>query len=354
VSSSQIIGNNAGAAVPVAVDSAGAVRAAVSGPVSGNLYADDAGTPVAVSGTSAGAMFVQALGTTSGGIVTPLLVDSQGRVVTSGGSGPAGPPGPPGFSTAVLPYRSNTTPGTGNPGSARVQWNNSNQLLSTQIQIASLDDANVDVEVLLASLPVGGSIRLQDRSLSSDFQLWTVTASPVVVAGSYVRVPVSLASGTWTSPSNHQIVLFLNLGATGAVPLYSEIPLFHADVATTSATPVRLSSRAAYLDQFPATANGLNRVVRLRATLQSSSPATTASLQLADITLSPPVNVTNAALSVASASPSALQSSAIPVGNTSGELWITPAHLYELTLAQIGTSPGTAVCSGAWLSISYE
>ena len=106
MSSSQILGNNGGVAVPVAVDANGDVRVSVSGPVSGNLYATDGSSTVAVAGAPTGQMLVRAIGTTSGGALVPLLVDTQGRVVTSGGGGP-GPPGPPGYSTAILPYRAN-------------------------------------------------------------------------------------------------------------------------------------------------------------------------------------------------------------------------------------------------------
>jgi hypothetical protein len=349
VSSSQILGNNGGVAVPVAVDANGDVRVAVSGPVSGNLYATDGSSTVAVAGAPTGQMLVQAIGTTSGGALVPLLVDTQGRVVTSGGGGP-GPPGPPGYSTAILPYRANATPGVGDPGSGLVQWNATNQLLASQFQLSHIDQDNIDVEVLFASLYVGGTVRIQDKSNSANFQLWTITAPPVIVTGSFVRVPATLTSGTWSAPNNHQLVLFVNLGAQAAVALYSEIPLFHADFATTSIVPTRIASRTVDIAKFPAVANGLSRVVRLNATLQSS--AATCTLQMTDITASPPVPIINAQLVGTTAAPASYQSATLSVGNSLGRIWTSPQHLYELTL--VATAPNTAACSGAWLSVSYE
>lgn len=352
MSSSQIVGNHAGTAVPVSVDANGDVRVAVTGPVSGNLYASDGTGTVPVLSAPSGELLVQALGTTLGGILTPLLVDSQGRVVTTGGGGGGGPgpPGPPGYSTAILTYRANTTPGTADPGSGLVQWNATNQLLATQFQISHIDQANIDVEVLFASLFVGSTVRIQDRSNSANYQLWTITGAPVIVTGGYVRVPATISSATWSAPSNHPLALFVNLGAQGAVSLYSEVPLFHSDFATTSTVPVRLACRTVDVAKFPPVANGLNLVVRLNATLASS--AGTCTLALTDITIPTPAPIVNGTLVGSSSTPASVVSLALPVGNAAGSLWTSPLHLYELTLA--ATAPNTASCAAAWLSFSYE
>jgi hypothetical protein len=213
MTSSQIIGNHLGTAVPVAVDASGNVQVSVSGPVSANLYADDGSGTVPVAGRVTGEMLVQALGTTSGGVVTPLLVDSQGRVVTSGGV--TGPTGPAGQSSTFYPYRTNTTPGTGDPGTGLVSWNATNQLAATQIQINHIDQNNVDIDIFLALLSVGDTVTIQDRSNSANFQRWTVSGTPVPQTG-YVQVPVTLDAGSWSAPNNHQIIVaFLNAGPVG-------------------------------------------------------------------------------------------------------------------------------------------
>jgi hypothetical protein len=213
MSSSQIIGNNAGTAVPVAVDSSGNVRVSVSGPVSADLYADDGSGSVPVAGEATGELKAQALGTTSGGVLTPLLVDSQGRVVTSGGV--TGPTGPAGQSSTFYPYRTNTTPGTGDPGTGLVSWDNTSQLLSTQIQINHIDQNNVDIDIFLALLSVGDTVTIQDRSNSANFQRWTVSGTPTSLPN-YVQVPVTLSAGSWSAPNNHQIIVaFLNAGPVG-------------------------------------------------------------------------------------------------------------------------------------------
>lgn len=213
MSSSQIIGNNAGTAVPVAVDSSGNVRVAVSGPVSANLYADDGSGTVPVAGEATGELKAQALGTTSGGVLTPLLVDSQGRVVTSGGV--TGPTGPAGQSSTFYPYRTNTTPGTGDPGTGLVSWNATNQLAATQIQINHIDQNNVDIDIFLALLSVGDTVTIQDRSNSANYQRWSVSGTPTSQPN-YVQVPVTLDAGSWSAPNNHQIIVaFLNAGPVG-------------------------------------------------------------------------------------------------------------------------------------------
>lgn len=213
MSSSQIIGNNAGTAVPVAVDANGNVSVTVSGPVSADLYADDGSGTVPVAGEATGELKAQALGTTSGGVLTPLLVDSQGRVVTSGGV--TGPTGPAGQSSTFYPYRTNTTPGTGDPGTGLVSWDNTSQLLSTQIQINHIDQNNVDIDIFLALLSVGDTVTIQDRSNSANYQRWSVSGTPTSQPN-YVQVPVTLDAGSWSAPNNHQIIVaFLNAGPVG-------------------------------------------------------------------------------------------------------------------------------------------
>ena len=174
MSSAQIVGNNGGVAVPVAVDGSGNVRVAVSGPVSANLYATDGSSTVPVAGEPTGELAVQALGTTSGGVLTPLLVDSQGRVVTSGGvTGPTGPAGP---SSSYYPYRTNTGSFSGNPGTGLLSWNNTSQLAATQLQINHIDQDNVDIDIFLALLNVGDSVIVQDRSDSNNYQAWVAVS----------------------------------------------------------------------------------------------------------------------------------------------------------------------------------
>ena len=166
--SSQIVGNNGGVPVPVAVDGTGAVRVAVSGSVSADLYADGGTGPVPVLAAPTGELAVQALGTTSGGVLTPLQVDSQGRVVTSGGvTGATGPAGP---SSSYYPYRSETAVYTGNPGTGKVAWDNPNQLAATVVTINHLDQNNVDIDIFLSLLTVNDSLTIQDRSNSLNYQ----------------------------------------------------------------------------------------------------------------------------------------------------------------------------------------
>jgi hypothetical protein len=110
-----------------------------------------------------------------GGWVYQTDMSVQGIMGPTGDIGPTGATGPAGQSTSFYPYRANDTPGTGDPGSGKVSWNNANQLIATQIQINHVGQDGVDIDVFLALLEVADTVIIQDKSDSANYQTWTVS-----------------------------------------------------------------------------------------------------------------------------------------------------------------------------------
>lgn len=82
MSSTQAIGNNAGAAVPLAVDASGNLRAVASTatPVAANVFDSSAWRPLLATAT--GRVNVVLVGTTNTGTLVPVQVLSTGALVT--------------------------------------------------------------------------------------------------------------------------------------------------------------------------------------------------------------------------------------------------------------------------------
>ena len=83
---------------------------------------------------------------------------------------------------------------------------------STQININHLTDAPIiDIDIFLALLQTGQQITIQDRNNSANYQVWTITSTPILIAGAsnYWEVPVSLVSvgGNPQFANNHEIFL---------------------------------------------------------------------------------------------------------------------------------------------------
>jgi hypothetical protein len=124
-------------------------------------------------------------------------------------------------------YKAKTTTTINNPGAGYILWNNSVQINATNIHINHITDDNIDVDVFLAQLTQTEKITIQDRTNSSNYQIWVINGTPVNVnpgtLTSYWEYPVALvsSSGTGTTNFSNNGTLFLALvngsqGATGA------------------------------------------------------------------------------------------------------------------------------------------
>jgi hypothetical protein len=82
MSSTQAIGNNAGVAVPLAVDGSGNLRAVAStaAPIAANVFDSSAWRPLLATAT--GRVNVVLVGTTNTGTLVPVQVLSTGALVT--------------------------------------------------------------------------------------------------------------------------------------------------------------------------------------------------------------------------------------------------------------------------------
>lgn len=185
---------------------------------------------------------------------------------------------------------------------------------------------------------------------------WASVVNPLIRSGA----PVLLYDDTLTAPAlganSVQDALDV-LKTTGGPPGPPGPPgpgtgtrwdLALASNVETTNTPVarRIGSRTIDLTDYPASAGALTRQVRLYAILDALAGTTT--IKLTDVTLGPPVIITNSTLSTGSLSPVEV-SALIPVGDSPGRLWESVSHNYELTVE----SSGVGTCAGVWLSIRY-
>ena len=140
----------------------------------------------------------------------------------TGATGDTGPQGEAGLSSSFYNYKTTINSQTPPPANGRIKWNQVNTLTATKIFVAVVDDLGDDLEVLLSNLGSGDSFIIQDQSISSNFQNWSITAPPTVVTGSYVEYDVSLNSGAYdpgtggTNQNNHSVLFIaISVGPQG-------------------------------------------------------------------------------------------------------------------------------------------
>jgi hypothetical protein len=160
---------------------------------------------------------------------------STGPIGVTGATGPTGvtgatgPTGADGGSSNYYDYQADTSTTTGDPGNGHIIWNNATQVSATQINISHINQDGADIDIFLALLKTNDIIVLQDKSLSGNYQKWTVSATPTAQVN-YWEVPVTLitsaGTGTTNFANNHQLILAITAagvvgptgptGATGA------------------------------------------------------------------------------------------------------------------------------------------
>src|SRR5215475_11187228 len=127
--------------------------------------------------------------------------------------GDAGPQGAPGQSSSVLDYRFSTAT-VAPPASGYVALNNATASAATLIWIHYTTNANNDLTVVIKSLQVGSNLYLQDKSDSTRFAKYQITATPVD-NGTYAAVAVTwLSSGTGAAFTNNESI-FVGVIAVG-------------------------------------------------------------------------------------------------------------------------------------------
>jgi hypothetical protein len=97
-------------------------------------------------------------------------------------------------------------------------WNNATQTSATQLNVAHVDDDNIDVNIFLHLLNVGDVVIIQDRTNSANYQKWEVSSALVEQTG-YDEIPVTLddSGGTGTTGFSNNADIFLAIVSAGVV-----------------------------------------------------------------------------------------------------------------------------------------
>ena len=149
----------------------------------------------------------------------------------SGVPGPPGPAGAPGGSTSVLQYRADAVNTAANdPGPGYVRWNNTDQLLATELYFDRLTDDNFDATVALKFTEKEDTFVIQDKDLALSSQTWRQTGPAVIMGGDWFMVPVEFVEGTYLFAHNQRLaVLIKAAGGMDLDYLGAYAPITHND-----------------------------------------------------------------------------------------------------------------------------
>jgi hypothetical protein len=132
-----------------------------------------------------------------------LGADSTGKVVWQTGGG----------SSSYFNYQAETPPGV--PASGHISWQSTAQTTSTYVRASHINYDGADIELFLSAVQPGNTLILQNLDDSTNFQKWTVTATPTVVVNNYVQYPVTLVSSAGADfNNNHRIILAIIAGVS--------------------------------------------------------------------------------------------------------------------------------------------
>ena len=99
-------------------------------------------------------------------------------------------------------YKSHTNTPAPPPDDGFVYYNNANQSLVTLIYISHLTDDVIDIEVFYSNISSLNEVYLQDKSLSDNYIRYNITATPTIVVGSHIAIPVSVMSSGGTGSTS--------------------------------------------------------------------------------------------------------------------------------------------------------
>lgn len=130
--------------------------------------------------------------------------------MSTGAQGEQGAPGTPGVSGNLFYYVFDTTTAV-NPATGELRLNNINASAATQIYIDYLTHLGNDLHTLLPLVTeAGDTIYLQDQDDATKYQVYTLTADPVLNAGNtYITLPVSWDQGGGTPFAKNNVVIML-------------------------------------------------------------------------------------------------------------------------------------------------
>jgi hypothetical protein len=116
-----------------------------------------------------------------------------------------------GSGTQTFNYRADTnSQAASNPGSGNLRWNNVTLTSATQLYISGTDDNGIDQAPVFNTLSVGSVFYVQDLSLSSTFQRWTITSITNNTGWYTLGVTLISSNNFSTIPNNHRLLVALS------------------------------------------------------------------------------------------------------------------------------------------------
>ena len=138
----------------------------------------------------------------SGGTGLQYLM-ADGSVLTNSGT--------PGSNTTIYLYNNNNTNYTPVPAAGTIRYNSGIQELASKIYISHLTSDSIDIEQFYNSVNELSDVYIQDKNSSTNFIRYNITGALVIIANSYVEIPVNKiqSGGTGTSSfgGGHNILL---------------------------------------------------------------------------------------------------------------------------------------------------
>jgi hypothetical protein len=102
------------------------------------------------------------------------------------------------------------------PSIGHIRYNNTIQKNATIIYISHLTSDNIDIDVFFNNLSILNDVYIQDRSVSSNFIRYNITADPILLPNQYITIPVLQSyfggTGETTFGNNNPLLLsfFIN------------------------------------------------------------------------------------------------------------------------------------------------
>jgi len=140
---------------------------------------------------------------------------------TDGIAGPQGPTGPRGASTSLFLYSASTATTSGDPGLGNIIWDNAVQANAGHLYISHTTSDGSDIDIFLSLLQTTQQITIQDRDVSTNYQIWVINNSPILnnpnQSNSYWDIPVTLINSSGTGSSSFPDTMPLFLATIGGI-----------------------------------------------------------------------------------------------------------------------------------------
>ena len=128
---------------------------------------------------------------------------ADGSVLTNSGT--------PGSNTTIYLYNNANTVYTPPPANGTIRYNSDVQELATKVYVSHLTSDNIDIEQFYNNINELSDVYIQDKNNSVNFIRYNITGDLIIIANSYVEIPVAVVqsggTGASTFGSGHNIFL---------------------------------------------------------------------------------------------------------------------------------------------------